>query len=94
MFSVGEETVGAIVAETCLAISKELSGFIKTPETVEDWKTVADDFYTRWDYPNCIGALDGSHILIEPPPKSGSYYFNYKGENSIVLMALVGPQKQ
>lgn len=94
MFSIGEETVSQIVSETCLAIVKVLSSFLRTPETAEEWEKVAKDFYDRWDYPNCVGALDGSHILIEPPPNSGAYYFNYKGDNSIVLMALVGPQKQ
>lgn len=94
MFSVGEETVGIIVEQTCLAIVKVLSSYLKTPDTAEEWKGVANKFYERWDYPNCLGALDGSHILIDPPSKSGAFYRNYKGTNSIVLMALVGPDKE
>jgi hypothetical protein len=50
---------------------------------------VAEEFYQRWNYPNCIGALDGKHVVIVKPAKSGSTFFNYKQTFSVVLMALV-----
>ena len=34
-------------------------------------------------------ALDGKHIVLQSPMKSGSLYYNYKNTFSIVLMALV-----
>lgn len=59
------------------------------PTTEQEWQEVSKEFYLRWDFPNCLGALDGKHIKFRAPHSSGSYFFNYKGENSIVLLALV-----
>ena len=49
---------------------------------------IAKDFYEQWSFPNCIGAHDGKHINIRPPPSSGSFYLYYKQRFSIVLLAL------
>ena len=61
---------------------------LKLP-TEEDWKEIEHKFSNKWNFPNCIGALDGKHIVITAPWNSGSMYFNYKGTFSLVLMALV-----
>jgi len=45
-----------------------------------------------WNFPNCLGAMDGKHCLIDPPLQSGSLYFNYKESFSIVLLGLVDAQ--
>lgn len=57
------------------------------PESVNDWKKIARQFEERWQFPNCLGAVDGKHCRIIPPSDSGSFFFNYKGFHSIVLMA-------
>ena len=38
-----------------------------------------------------MGNLLQLSIAIIPPPKSGSNYYNYEHANSIVLLALAGP---
>ena len=33
-------------------------------------------------------SVDGKHVKITPPTGSGSFYWNYKGFNSLVLMSI------
>ena len=59
------------------------------PPTQQRWKQIESEFADRWNFPNCLGALDGKHIVITAPFNSGSLFHNYKGTFSINLMPLV-----
>lgn len=41
-------------------------------------------FNDLWQFPQCLGALDGRHIKFRPPRSAGSFYYNYKGDHSVV----------
>lgn len=59
--------------------------------TSDDWKNMECGFRTQWNFPGCVGTLDGKYtrIVIRVPPGSGSDYYNYKNSYRIVLLALV-----
>ncbi|XP_077539619.1 uncharacterized protein LOC144152261 isoform X2 [Haemaphysalis longicornis] len=50
----------------------------KNVPTTEDWAASADGYSRRWQFPNCLGAVNGKHVAIAAPPKSGSLFYNYK----------------
>lgn len=61
------------------------------PSTEAQWLAVADGFNTKWQFPHCLGAMDGKHIVMKKPRNSGSTFYNYKHTFSIVLLAVVDP---
>ena len=89
-FRVAHNTISKFVPEVCQAICDELEPEVfHTPNDPPGWRAVAERFERRWNYPHACGAIDGKHIAIKNPPRSGTLYFNYKGFYSIVLLGVV-----
>ncbi|XP_022818061.1 uncharacterized protein LOC111350654 [Spodoptera litura] len=85
LFKISSQVISIIVPEVCLALNNVLKDLVKIPNTTDEWLAKAKGF----NFPHCIGALDGKHVMILPPPNTATEYFNYKGHFSIVLLALV-----
>ena len=79
---------GQIILDVCTAIWDALASIhLPVPSDVE-WHSIADDFFARWNFTNCIGIIDGKHVMIQCPVYSGSLFYNYKSYFSIVLLAV------
>lgn len=87
-FLTGVSTISGIIKECCKVIWMTLRETEMPCPNEEMWLNIADQFYEKTNFPNCVGAVDGKHIRIRAPNLSGSQYFNYKKFFSIVLMAI------
>ena len=61
--------------------------YVIAPKTTNDWVGIANEFEEEWHFPNCSGAIDGKHVMMEYP-KNGVLLFIIKGFHSIVLLAV------
>jgi len=54
-----------IIHETCLSIWEHLFPIVLSKCETDDWKEIANDFENKWNFPHCIGAIDGKHVVIQ-----------------------------
>ena len=67
----GASTVAGIVHQVCTAIwDCLLPDYMPIPDKAA-WRKIATGFQ-QLDFPNCLGAMDGKHVVIEAPPSSGT----------------------
>lgn len=89
-FRVAPNSIVTVVADVCQAIYAHYhEKAFKFPASADEWKKVAQGFSDKWNFHHCCGCIDGKHVRIQAPPKSGSVYYNYKGFYSIIMLALV-----
>ncbi|XP_075440410.1 uncharacterized protein LOC142485089 [Ascaphus truei] len=87
-FKMGKSTVASIVHATCTAIYHALQPDHMPFPTVDLLEKVSKEFELKWNFPNCVGCVDGKHIRIKHPTNSGSMFYNYKHFHSVVLQAV------
>ncbi|XP_073422176.1 uncharacterized protein [Dendrobates tinctorius] len=87
-FRIGISTLSGIVVDNCRALWNVLCPEFMPLPTAEKWMEIAEKFWTVCNFPNWLAAVDGKHIRIIKPKRTGSEYYNYKKYFSTVLMAI------
>lgn len=77
---VSKSTASKTVRNVSLAIANLRPQYIKMPETPEEIRETRQKFFDIARFPRCIGAIDCSHIRIQPPGgDDAELYRNRKG---------------
>lgn len=63
-FRIGISTTSNIIKETCEAIWNSFHAEVLFTPTQNGWRAISNNFEKIWNFPNCIGALDGKHIAV------------------------------
>lgn len=65
LYRLGVSTVSYIIKATCKAIWEALKLDYLAQPTENQWRKIADDFETKWNFSNCVGAIDGKHVRLQ-----------------------------
>jgi hypothetical protein len=87
-FRLGISTIHYIIKEVCETLWKTMAPLHMSVPTTEMLLAMSNEFYLRWNFPNCVGSIDGKHIRLKCPSNSGSMYYNYKSYYYTVLQGL------
>lgn len=88
-FRISHSYISIIVKDTLSTLKKHLMPIFLPDLSTIDLNKKASEFCTKWNFPNCVLAIDGKHVRIRCPEKTGSLFFNYKDYFSIVMLAMV-----
>ena len=89
LFGIGHSTAITIANHVAgVIVTKMQPLYIRIPSET-DLKDIIKSFRDSWGFPQCGGAIDGTHIGILAPPNNSSDYYNRKGFYSIILRGVI-----
>jgi hypothetical protein len=88
-FGVAKSTVSKVIRRVANAISTHMADdYIKLPKTSDDLKQLTTRFYQAHGFPQCMGAIDGTHIGIAKPKENATAYINKCSNYSLNVQAI------
>ena len=75
-YRVSQVSISRFVPEVCQVIIESfMEECMSLPDSKEKWLSVGKKSEEKWQFPNCVGAIDGKHVPLIPlsnPFNSGS----------------------
>jgi hypothetical protein len=87
-FGISRPAVSVIVRRVTQAITVHMgSRYISVPQTEDEVNDKVEKFYAAHGIPQCLGAIDGTHVEIKEPSANPTDYINCKGWASLSIQA-------
>ena len=87
-FRIGKSTISVIIRHTTFVIAHILGPkYIRMPFTEDEVKDSVEKFFLNFGFPQCLGAIDGTHVDIRQPEENSVDYINRKSRYSINVQA-------
>lgn len=64
LFRVSQPCVSVIVSETCEILWEALRHRVLPTPNEESWRRTAKEFEAEWQFPHCLGAIDGKLVTL------------------------------
>lgn len=90
LFRVGASTVRKIIRDVTEAITTHpfFKSLVQFPSTEEEFYKISKEFFDMFQFPDCVGAVDDTHVKIQKPRVDPTSYFDYKKDYSVHLQAV------
>ncbi|XP_018430000.1 PREDICTED: putative nuclease HARBI1 [Nanorana parkeri] len=83
LIGMSQPTFSRILKQVVEAILKHSRRLIHFPSSSADWQRVKQDFFLLGGMPNCLGAIDCTHIALAPPREREEVFRNWKDFHSL-----------
>ena len=91
-FGVGASTACIKVNEAMKLLVSSKMHIISKIQRGIDFKRIINGFQRKWNFPQCLGAIDGTHIPIKAPLVHHADYHNRKCFHSVILQGVCDSQ--
>ena len=89
-FGISKCTASVIINELAMVIFSVLGPkYIRVPKSEQEVNHMSENFKTAHGFPQCIGAIDGTHINIKAPTDSPTDFINRKKADFLLMFRLM-----